>query len=331
MRPAPPVRPVHAGSLARWERLAFTAVFVLMVTFVVVVTISAIQARRAGGPPPGSVGGAAPARGSQPDPAVHAGGKVQAVAGDHASHGSRAAWDRRLATALAPVLQHHTGNLAVGVIDRSTGARAVYGGGRPFHSASIIKADILAVLLLRHQGSETALGAQDQDLVTDMIEASDDDAADTLWNVAGAAGGMAAANARLGLRHTIPGPGDLWGLTSTTAGDQLALLRDLTTARSPLSSGSRAYELGLMRNVEAAQRWGVSAAATPGSVYAIKDGWLPGGPSRLWVINSIGALDHEHQKLLMVVLSNDQPTEAVGIAQVDAAAIAAARCITSRR
>lgn len=341
MRPAPPVRPVHAGRLPRWERLAFAVVFALMITFVAVVTISSIRAHRQqpGTPSGGPARGATPASGSQPVPAV--GGQApsqQARDGQaqqnpaRAAAGKRAsgvAADRRLAVALAPVLRDRTGNLAVGVMNRSTGAEAVYGGGRRFHAASIIKADILATLLLQRQRSGTGLSSTDEALATRMIEASDDDAATTLWNLAGAASGVAAGDAELGLRHTTPGPGIYWGLTTTTVGDQLTLLRDLTAASSPLQAAGRGYELSLMRHVEAAQRWGVAAAASPGSVLAIKNGWLPDGSSRSWVINSIGALDHDHQRLLMVILSNDQPTEAAGIAQDQAAAVAAAACMTS--
>jgi hypothetical protein len=336
MRPAPPVRPAHAGRLPRWERLAFAAVFALMITFVAVITISSIRAHRH--QPGGSVGGAAPAHGSQPVPAVGGqapgqqardGQSQQSPARAAAEKRARRVADRRLAAALAPVLRDRTGHLAVGVIDRATGVEAIYGRGQRFHAASIVKADILATLLLQRQRSGTGLSSADEALATRMIEASADDAATTLWNLAGAASGIAAGDAELGLRHTAPGPGIYWGLTTTTVGDQLTLLRDLTTASSPLQAAGRGYELSLMRQVEPAQKWGVAAAATPGSVAAIKNGWLPDGSSRSWVINSIGALEHDHQKLLMVVLSSDQPTKAAGIAQDQAAAVAAAACMTS--
>jgi len=44
MRPVTPARPVHAGRLPLWERLTFAVVFVLMVLFVVVITISSAHA-----------------------------------------------------------------------------------------------------------------------------------------------------------------------------------------------------------------------------------------------------------------------------------------------
>lgn len=63
-------------------------------------------------------------------------------------------------------------------------------------------------------------------------------------------------------------------------------------AQSPLSAASRHYELSLMRSVEPGEKWGVTAAADPGSGPAVKNGWLPDGPPGLWVINSIGVLRH---------------------------------------
>ncbi len=358
MRPVPPVRPGHAGGLPLWERLAFAVVLAIMVVFVVVLTISAARAHERGSAgaasvaTPGQQPGQALERG-RPGRTAQAGGSSgssgqggssgssgqsgpggssgqsgsSGQTGSSGSHGLRAGWDRGLAAALAPVRRTQTGDLAVGVSDVSTGVTAVYGGRLGFHTASIVKVDILAGLLLAGQRAGTPLSDGNADLAAQMIETSSDDAATDLWTALGAGGGLATADASLGLRRTTPGPGDYWGLTTTTAGDQLRLLRALATAHSPLDARSRDYELDLMRHVISGQNWGVSAAASPGSVLAIKDGWLP-DPS-LWVVNSIGVVDHDGQRLLMVVLSSGQPTEAAGIAQDQAAARAAADWITA--
>ena len=159
-----------------------------------------------------------------------------------------------------------------------------------------------------------------------MIEDSDNDAATDLWGDDGAAWGMAEANAKLGLTHTTPGADYYWGLTTTTVSDQLRLLRDLTSTPSPLDRASRSFELDLMEDVTPDQAWGVSAAATPGTSFAVKDGWLPDPQG--WVINSIGVIEHAHQQLLVAVLSNHQPSEEIGIAQVKAVALAAVDGVT---
>ena len=237
--------------------------------------------------------------------------------------------DRAVTAALAQTLKNHTGHLAVGIIDRTTGVRATYGGWHRFHTASIVKADILAAMLLHHQTMGTSLTASERQLATQMIENSDNDAASDLWNDDDEADGVAAADARLGLSDTAPGEGGYWGLTSTTVRDQLTLLSDLTSTDSPLSAASRSYEVGLMKHVEPDQDWGVSAAATAGTTSAVKNGWLP--DPQLWVINSIGVVHHDGHVLLVAVLSDDQPTEGGGIAQVEAAATAAANAVVAAR
>jgi hypothetical protein len=196
------------------------------------------------------------------------------------------------------------------VIDQTTGEWAVYDHTATFHTA--------------------ALTQYEQALAVQMIEASDNDAAQDLWNDDDEADGIADADVQLGLHHTTPAQGGYWGLTTTTVVDQLRLLSDLVSARSPLTAASRAFELGLMRHVEPSQAWGVTKAAAPGTVYAVKNGWLP--DPQLWVVvNSIGVVHHGGHLLLLAVLSDDQSSEAVGVAQVEAAAAVAAKAITEVR
>ena len=56
-----------------------------------------------------------------------------------------------------------------------------------------------------------------------------------------------------------------------------------------LSDASRAYILGLMRDVEAVQAWGVSGGVLAPATVALKNGWLPIGGG--WEINSIGQVE----------------------------------------
>jgi len=268
--------------------------------------------------------GARPPADARPRPLAHP------LAAPPARHAPRSCSPHAaLTAALAPVLRSRTGYLAVGVTDLSSGVTATYHPHQLFHTASIVKAGILATLLLQAQRAHAGLSVAQQQLATSMIEESDNDAASALWDTIGAAPGLAAADRAFGLLRTEPGPGGLWGLTATTVTDQLALLAALTSAHSPLTAASRHYELGLMRSVEPGENWGVTAAADPGSRPAVKNGWLPDGTqSGLWVINSIGVLRHDGQRLLVAVLSSAQPTEAVGISQVQAAARAAAAAVT---
>jgi Beta-lactamase enzyme family len=318
--------PAHAGPLRPWERLTIALAFLLVAAGIVALSVSGAHGRSAG---PQASRKTAPAAIRTPS----GGGWGSVVLTRPASirFSSAAAENARLATALAPVLRRGTGDLAAGVIDAATGAVAVFDGDRHFHAASIAKTDILATLLLQHQWADTPLTSQQRALAAEMIEDSSDQAANDLWDAAGRAEGVSVANRELGLRQTTPGDGIYWGLTSTTVEDQLRLLADLASSGSPLSAGSRSYELGLMRHVTADQAWGVTAAAVPGSAAAVKNGWLPDGSSAAWVINSIGVISHDGHEMLVAVLSSGQPSESAGIAQVDAAAKAAVSAITGGR
>jgi hypothetical protein len=319
--------PAHAGPLRPSERLTIVLAFMLVAAGVVVLSVSGVH---------GHPAGTRARRKTAPDAArssVSASGSRPVVLTGPGSIGfsSAAAANARLAAALAPVLRRGTGKLAAGVVDAATGAVAVYGGDRRFHTASIIKVDILASLLLQHQWSNAPLSSQQRALATEMIEDSNDQAANELWEDVGQGEGLKVANEELGLRQTTPGDGIYWGLTSTTVDDQLRLLADLASSHSPLSAGSRSYVLGLMRHVAADQDWGVTAAAAPGTAAAVKDGWLPDGSSTTWVINSIGVISRGGHEMLVAVLSSDQPSEYAGIAQADAAARATVSAVSGAR
>ena len=318
--------PAHAGPLRRWERLTFVLAFVLVAVGIVVLSVSGVRghpaAQRARRKTAPAAARTAPASGSR---------SVVLTGPGSIRFSSAAAENARLAAALAPVLRRGAGNIAAGVVDAATGAVAVYGGSREFHAASIIKVDILASLLLQHQWSDAPLSAQQRSAAAEMIEDSNDEAANELWEAAGEGEGVKLANQELGLRQTTPGDGIDWGLTHTTVEDQLRLLADLAASHSPLSAGSRSYELGLMRHVAAGQDWGVTAAAGPGATAAVKDGWLPDGSDTTWVINSIGVISRGGHEMLVAVLSSDQPSESAGITQVDAAARAAVSAIIGAR
>jgi hypothetical protein len=305
--------------------LTFVLAFVLVAAGIVVLSVSGVHghpaaqgARRKTSPVATRT---ASASGSRP---------VVLTGPGSISFSSAAAENARLAAALAPVLRRGTGELAAGVVDAATGAVAVYGGDREFHTASVIKVDILASLLLLHQWSNAPLTTQQRALATEMIEDSNDEAANELWDAVGQGQGLRVANQDFGLRQTTPGEGISWGLTRTTVEDQLRLLADLAASHSPLSAGSRSYELGLMRHAAADQDWGVTAAAVPGTAAAVKDGWLPDGSDTTWVINSIGVISRGGHEMLVAVLSSDQPSESAGITQVDAAARAAVSAIAPR-
>nr|BEK64558.1 serine hydrolase [Kitasatospora purpeofusca] len=233
--------------------------------------------------------------------------------------------------ALHNAVDRAEGAVSVAVTDLETGQSLSYGGpGHDFATASIVKLDILAALLLRTQDLGSTPTAAQRALATTMIENSDNDSATGLWDEIGADPGLDAANARFGLTATKAGQDGYWGLTSTTADDQLRLLRQVFTDDSLLSTTSRSYIQELLDQVEDDQRWGVGAAASDGG-FEVKNGWLPRDSDGLWVINSIGRVERDGHELLIAVVSDGNPTDTDGMDLVESVARAAAEALPGNR
>ncbi|MEU2744156.1 serine hydrolase [Streptomyces sp. NPDC007095] len=229
--------------------------------------------------------------------------------------------DALLTRAMKAVALEDGAAVSVAVFDIDSGEGAAYGEGA-FDTASIVKVDILATLLLQAQDADRHLTAAEKTYATAMITNSDNASASALWDVIGQADGLDAANKRFGLTGTSGGDGALWGLTQTTAADQLTLLQQVFGDDSELSEASRTYLQGLMGEIAADQHWGVSAAAD-GTQWALKNGWLARSSTGLWDINSIGRVTVDGAEYLVATLSNGNTTKTKGISVVEAAAKAA--------
>ncbi|MBT2399400.1 serine hydrolase [Streptomyces sp. ISL-100] len=232
-------------------------------------------------------------------------------------------------TAVEEATAGSTGQVAAAVMDLESGQSAAAGDRHVIVTASIVKVDILAALLLQAQDAGRTLTDQERQWATVMIRASDNAAATALWDAIGGAEGLAGANQRLGLRETTPGQDGLWGLTETTAADQLRLLEAVFTDGSALTDASRAYVQQLMGGVAEDQDWGISAAVDDTDSVRLKNGWLSRSETGLWVINSIGLVEKDGRRLLVAVLSDDEPTQAAGISLVEAIADQAVSVFTT--
>ncbi|WP_312870789.1 serine hydrolase [Streptomyces himalayensis] len=219
-------------------------------------------------------------------------------------------------------------------------AYAKYNDRSTYDAASIIKVNLLAALLLQAQDEKRQLTRKERSHAKAMIQNSDNGSAGVLWRAIGRADGLNAANKRLGLVSTVGGHGNRWGLTQTTAKDQLALLRavfgatETGPASASASSGglnqaSRAYIQKLMGRIAQDQIWGVSAAADSG--WALKNGWLPRITTGLWDINSIGRVTADGRHYLIAVLSDGNASMSKGISLVEDAAKAAVSALQSQR
>ena len=231
-----------------------------------------------------------------------------------------------LAAAVSSLVSSDDGHVSVAVEDLSTGTVVSDNVGDAYVTASIVKLDILETLLYQDQKDGTSPGSAQRDLITSMIEQSDNDAALDLYNDEGGADAITAANRVFGLTDTDV-DNAAFGDTTTTVTDQIRLLREAMTSDSALDSANRDYIRDLMSHVESDQRWGVSAAADDSGSgaddYLLKNGWLPRSATDLWEINSIGEVSHDGHEYLVAVLSRDNESMDSGISVIEKVAKAA--------
>jgi hypothetical protein len=209
-------------------------------------------------------------------------------------------------------------SFSVAGYDLTTGHSVVAGAGSGMTEASVIKLDILQTALYHRQQTGYQFNEDDAEA---MMENSDNAAGDRIFNYDGGNSGLQQYNDTIGLGHTQLDPTETWGLSTTTATDQLTLLKQLVSSKSVLNSASRGYALQLMGDVEADQTWGISAAADPGASSQLKNGWLNiDRDNGLWAVNSTGLTTSGGHRMLLVVLSQHEPDYQTGVNRVQAAA-----------
>jgi hypothetical protein len=198
------------------------------------------------------------------------------------------------------------------VYDLGSGRTYVLNAGLREAEASIMKVDIMATLF--SQLGDAAIPASSQGLLVPMIEQSDNTAATELFADVGGAAGVSAFDRSIGMASTTPAVA--WGLTTTTAQDQLDLLRQYVLP-SALPATDRQYGLSLMEHVTPSQAWGVTAGLPPGVSVAVKNGWLPLSGNGDWQVNSIGWVVGDGRDYLLAVLTTGNPSESYGIDTIE--------------
>jgi hypothetical protein len=212
-------------------------------------------------------------------------------------------------------LASRQGLITAAVYNVTTGQTYLLHPGVTEQTASIVKVDILATLLWQLEQSSQPLGEEEAEQATGMIEQSDNDDATDLWNDDGGAPGVAHFNSVIGLADTTPNYH--WGETTTTALDQLHLVRLVVFPNQFLNAASRSYELGLMENVVGWEDWGVSSGPPTTATVALKNGWVPLTSYTDWQVNSIGYVSGSGRRYILAVLSAHDPSESYGITSIE--------------
>jgi hypothetical protein len=256
-------------------------------------------------------------------------------AADAAGHRTSTAAAANPLPGVSDYLDTRAGVVQVAVYDRVTGRLFRLENGRATqYTASIVKADIAAMWLHRYQLAPGSIPASVpysiRYLMTAMITSSDNVAATGLYYFGGGCAALNRFNTLIPTRHTAAGCQTPtyygWGNSTTTASDQVAIVRRIAYRNHLLRTDARDYELGLMESVIPAQRWGVScgpwgtscdppdyATPVPGVTVALKNGWkyVPTCAAQdetcPWQVNSIGWVRGTGRDYVIAVLTTDDP------------------------
>jgi hypothetical protein len=224
----------------------------------------------------------------------------------------------------------------VGLFNKNTGATYLLSNGDDTqYTASMVKVDVLAMWLHNYQ----TMGIKPDDmpysiryLTQLMIQNSDNAATTGLFYFAGGCNQLTGFNALIPLMSTKVGcqTSDYygWGNTTTTAADQVSLMKIYAYGGRDdvIASAARSYGLNLMENVNPTQRWGIScgpwgvicnppdyAPKKPGVTVALKNGWktLPTCTKPIaqcpWQVNSTGWVNSVGRNYVLTVLTTDDP------------------------
>jgi hypothetical protein len=223
-------------------------------------------------------------------------------------------------SAVRAYLQTRTGLVSIAIYDHLTHKTWGLLPDQVNHAASIAKVDIMAAYLHQLQVKKEVLTPDNLAKLTQMIEYSSNADASYFYELVGTCTGLTAFNATIPLTATAPvcPHGNIygWGITNTTALDQLHILALFSQKNKILTKASQSLGLGLMKNISAADTWGVSTGPTKGSVVAFKNGWTPVSPTNEWQINSIGWIQGPKRNYDIAILTSGNPSYGYGITTV---------------
>ncbi|HEX9132940.1 MAG TPA: serine hydrolase [Ktedonobacteraceae bacterium] len=181
-----------------------------------------------------------------------------------------------------------------------------YHASAQFITGSSMKVPIMLTFLDMTERQGRQPDADEMNLLTTMIENSNNDSASALYyGEIGGAAGVASYLHSIGITGLNPDP-DAWGWSLISPQAMVNLLTDLYQGKI-LTVRDRNLAFYLMEHIESDQRVGVGDTAPSGSTVAMKDGWLP-GPDNLWAMNSSGIVTVSKETYIIAVYTRGQDT-----------------------
>jgi beta-lactamase class A len=210
-----------------------------------------------------------------------------------------------LSPALAQYLASQGGNAGAVVYDVTRGQYYTYNPDGQFIMASSAKVPILLTFLTMTESQGREPNDSENALLTAMIENSDNEAAQALFDEIGGADPINGFMQSVGIPGLSADP-DAWGWSTVSP---LAMVRLLTLLHQGkmLNAPDRALALNLMENIESDQQTGVGDTAPPGATVAMKDGWV-NGPDGQWAMNSSGIVTVGKETYIIAVYTQEEDT-----------------------
>jgi hypothetical protein len=196
------------------------------------------------------------------------------------------------------------GDVSFAVIARSIGLRG-YDYHRPYSSASVSKALLLAAELRRLRREGLPLDEETRALLEPMITYSDNRAADAVYAQVGD-DGLEDVAERAGMRDFEPVPG-FWGGDQITAADMARFFYRLD---ANLPGPHRAYAKHLLAGITPVERWGIPRGIGGGWSIWFKGGWRPSGGTENSgpVTHQAALLVHRRgERVALAVLTDESP------------------------
>ncbi len=211
---------------------------------------------------------------------------------------------------------HPGARFTAAVHDHRTGCEHHLNPGLELTTASVIKAQVLAGVLLAAQDQGRALSAPEAaDIELMMHYSHNRPPTSRLYVQVGGAAGMERLDARFGVAGTSHTAA--YGATRSTAEDRTRLVEQLLIGGGPLSEASVRAAWEWMSGVSAAQSWGVTAGLPPGYGAALKNGFYPTTGAG-WRLGTTGVVrDPQGGAYAMTVMTDNNGDEASGIALVE--------------
>ncbi|HEX8730706.1 MAG TPA: serine hydrolase [Ktedonobacterales bacterium] len=230
-----------------------------------------------------------------------------------------------LSPSLASYLAGKGGYVGVVAYDITRNTTYIYNSTGLFTMASSAKVPLMISYLTHIESLGRGPNSYELSVLTAMIEHSDNNAAQAIYDTLGDQSGQQYYLRKWGIYDYTPNVNG-WGWCEWSPGDMAHLLTLLYQGKV-LNSADRALAFHLMRSIESDQRFGVGDTAPSGANVAMKDGWVP-EPDGWWAVNTSGIVIVGSETYIVTVYTRDQASFGAGQVVVNHVAGAIGQALT---